>query len=800
MLSLQRTHNQLIPPSHRHRRLYQLLIVTLLFVLAIGISPRSYAQAAAENNAAPTSYTALADLLENEETRKQLVTQLRTLATPENKEQSATGAVVDKQAKPNVSKQPSSNPAPDKNTAAPAEEGILLLSRNIADGIQHFISSLNADMSQAAATFRALNHDDDATRVSRKQQLSSLQNFAIVVAATMLAFFFFRAIAARFFAHSNTWVTNGGKPFPAESAGSAASRDFRFTHSELYRKSIAIVVAMVIDTVAILLAGALAYATGLFAVGEADTIGTLEALFVNTFVAVEIAKAFSRAVFAPRYNSLRLFAMDDDIAAYWGRWLERLIGLIGYGILVGVPLASAMLSPTIGHMLSILIMLGVYVYAVRIIWLKRTWVRERMERYSEQSSTVFFSTLIRILARTWHALAIAYFTALLVVSQIDAREALPFMAQATLQTLIAIGIGLLLSAIVGSMLARRITLSQNLRNFLPMLETRINSYVAPALKGFHLLTMTVVALVVLDAWHAFNLGNWVASDSGRVVILAVVHVAIILLIATLVWTAVASIIEHRLSVTPGLGRPSEREKTLLSLFRNAALVVIVTLTVLVVLSQIGINIAPLIAGAGVAGLAIGFGAQKLVQDVITGVFIQLENGMNQNDVVEVAGIFGTVEKITIRSVGIRTLDGGFHMIPFSSVDKVSNHTRDFAYHYGEYAIAYRENVDDAVYHLQRAFAELMQDKEMAAAVLEDISIPGVTSLHERGYNIRVLIKTVAGMQWAVQRAFNGLVKKHFSEAGIEMPYPHTVLYFGQDKNGETPPFPAPQGMSGLPAT
>src|SRR5690606_11778812 len=101
-----------------------------------------------------------------------------------------------------------------------------------------------------------------------------------------------------------------------------------------------------------------------------------------------------------------------------------------------------------------------------------------------------------------------------------------------------------------------------------------------------------------------------------------------------------------------------------------------------------------------AGLAIGFGAQKLVQDVITGVFIQLENGMNQNDVVEVAGIFGTVEKINIRSVGIRTLDGGFHMIPFSSVDKVSNHTRDFSYHYGEYAITYRENVDDAVRQLE----------------------------------------------------------------------------------------------------
>src|SRR5690606_17295953 len=163
---------------------------------------------------------------------------------------------------------------------------------------------------------------------------------------------------------------------------------------------------------------------------------------------------------------------------------------------------------------------------------------------------------------------------------------------------------------------------------------------------------------------------------------------------------------------------------------------------------------PLIAGAGVVGLAIGFGAQKLVQDVITGVFIQLGNGMNHNDVAEVAGIFGTVEKITIRSVSSRTLDGAFHTFPFPSCAKASNPTRDFGYHYGEYAIAYGADVDEAIRHLDDAFAEFMEDPELAGMVLGDIEIPGVTSLHERGYNIRVLIKTVPGMQWAVQRGFN----------------------------------------------
>src|SRR5690606_27291738 len=149
--------------------------------------------------------------------------------------------------------------------------------------------------------------------------------------------------------------------------------------------------------------------------------------------------------------------------------------------------------------------------------------------------------------------------------------------------------------------------------------------------------------------------------------------------------------------------------------------------------------------------------------------------------------FGTVEKITIRSVGIRTLDGGYHLIPFSSVDVVSNHIRDFSYHLGEYTITHRESVDDAVQHLRNAIEELMQNELLATEVLEDISIPGVTALNEKGVTIRVLIKTTPGMQWAVQRGYNRLVKKHFNAAGIELPYPHTVVYFGQDKSGYAPP-------------
>ncbi len=213
----------------------------------------------------------------------------------------------------------------------------------------------------------------------------------------------------------------------------------------------------------------------------------------------------------------------------------------------------------------------------------------------------------------------------------------------------------------------------------------------------------------------------------------------------------------------------------------------VTITGMIVLSEIGINIGPLIAGAGVLGLAIGFGAQRLVQDVITGVFIQVENAMNTGDVVTVGGITGTAERLSIRSVGIRDLSGTYHIVPFSSVDTVSNYMREYGNHVGEYGIAYRENIDDAIAQLQLAFEDLKASDEHGHQLLADMTVAGVTALADSSVNIRVVIKTTPGDQWGVGRAYNRLVKMRFDSAGIEIPFPHTTLYFGQDKSGSAPP-------------
>jgi moderate conductance mechanosensitive channel len=174
-----------------------------------------------------------------------------------------------------------------------------------------------------------------------------------------------------------------------------------------------------------------------------------------------------------------------------------------------------------------------------------------------------------------------------------------------------------------------------------------------------------------------------------------------------------------------------------------------------------------------------------VQDIITGIFIQFENIMNEGDVVEVAGRVGVVETLTIRSVSIRSLDGTVHLVPFSSVESVSNLMKGFSFHVAEVGVAYRENIAEVKEAMQEAF-DLLMETEHHFHILEPLDIQGVTQFADSAVMVRARIKTRPGMQWATGRAYNELIKQVFDRRGIEIPFPHLTLYMGEDKAGNAP--------------
>ncbi|KGE76746.1 mechanosensitive channel protein [Halomonas salina] len=685
----------------------------------------------------------LASLLENPETRQQLIDQLRAEA------QIPTDAATE--AAQEVASEPS-------------------LPRQLADATSHVVDELGGQLGTVFDTLTGLFGgglvDDGGFDMSAFT--SAALNLGLVILATFVLFVAIRRLVRPFFTRLSQYSLNGQGLQP------------------LLRLVVCVAVAALIDALVVSLAYVGGNLVATFAVGASGELSTRASLFLNAFLVIELLKAAVRMLFASHYEGLRLLPIGADSARYWNRWIARLIGLAGYGLMVVVPLVNAYLSPALGSAVGTLIMLGAYVYAVAVVMRNRQNLRQALNHKAGQTTMTASRVSLQLFARTWHLFALAYFTVVLVLTLTRPETALPFVLLATLKTLVIVLAGMLISSFLTQTIGRRIRLNDELRRKLPLLESRLNSYVPTALRVARALILIVVVMLVLNAWGAFDLAAWYASETGRGLVGKLVSVILILIVAAAAWLGLASLIEHKLNPETG-GVPSARTQTLLALFRNALAIALVTLTAMIVLSEIGINIGPLIAGAGVLGLAIGFGAQKLVQDIITGVFIQIENAMNTGDVITVGGITGVAEKLSIRSVGIRDLSGTYHVVPFSSVDTVSNYMRDFAYHVGEYGIAYRENIDEAIQALRDAFDDLSNDEDVKPCLLEPLEVAGVIALADSSVNIRVRLMTTPGDQWAVGRAYNRLVKLHFDAAGIEIPFPHTTLYFGENKDGSAPP-------------
>ncbi|WP_169730593.1 mechanosensitive ion channel domain-containing protein [Carnimonas nigrificans] len=761
-------------PQRKRRGLIPLLMTWLALLLAL-LLVCGGARAADDTSTASAqdrqSYQALADALDNPDTRERLVAHLRDMG------EGADGSAAADQA----------------SGAAASDEENEPWSGGVVDATQHFGDSLVAELKEAGNRLKALSQGEGLHNVSVQEWLNALLHLFVVLAVSLVAIALLRRLGAVLYRRVNQWAFDQVKPYEDDSHLEQRQRRNFSALSALYGRVGAIVGTLIIDLLIVLVSAFIGYGVGLLLAGDNQGMVRLVSSVASAFFGVEICKALVRTLFSSRYPSLRLIPIEDESAAYWTKVLCRLVGTVGYGLMVLVPLIRLMFSPAAGQVVNLVVMLAVYIYALKLIIQNRRNVTEHFQRNGKRTSPSPAARLAWMLARSWSILAIIYFTVLLVMSQLSPATALPFILRATLQTGIAVLVALFLSALAMAFLGRHYSLSDNLRARLPKLEQRLNSYAPIALTVSRIIIGIATLVVILDGWHLISTSSIMHSSIGQTLIFNSLHVLVVLLIATAVWVIFASVIEHRLTSNNN-DFSRAREQTLLTLLRNAMLIVIVVITLLVVLSQIGINIGPLIASAGVIGLAVSFGAQKLVQDIITGVFIQLENGMNQNDVVEAAGVFGTVERLTIRSVGIRTLDGGYHLIPFSTVTTLTNHMRDFSYHLGEYTIGHRENVDEAIERLRDAFEELMTDPILSPEVTrEEFSIPGVVGIGQEGIRIRVLIKTTPGMQWAVQRGYDRLVKSHFDAARIEMPYPQTVLHFAQDKNGDAAPMRVVRG-------
>jgi small-conductance mechanosensitive channel len=266
---------------------------------------------------------------------------------------------------------------------------------------------------------------------------------------------------------------------------------------------------------------------------------------------------------------------------------------------------------------------------------------------------------------------------------------------------------------------------------------------------------------------------------------------LLIVVGTLVVIKLASALLNRL--LGAVGKPSaatesqKRAATVAALIRYILIVGLVALALVMILDEFGVKIGPILAAAGVLGLAVGFGAQHLVQDVISGFFILLEDQIRVGDYIETAGKSGFVDKVNLRMVVLRDFQGRVHYIRNGMIDVVTNVTKEWAYATVDMGVAYRENYDDVVAVMREVAADLQADPEYAQRILEPIDIMGLDEFGDSAIVIKARIKVVPVHQWRVAREFRRRLKKTFDERGIEIPYPHLTLYAGQDKTGKAAP-------------
>lgn len=510
-------------------------------------------------------------------------------------------------------------------------------------------------------------------------------------------------------------------------------------------------------------------------------------------IAASVTSAMATALLTPAAPSLRVIRFTDETAAYLRLWVRRLAVVSFYGYAVTELTATIQVDPNLQEVLrhawGLLIagMAIIFVFQNRIavaLWIAGGQISDPTDGPTDEpvanpldpqseagTRKVRFGAFRRQVGKVWHFLAILYILAIYVVSTLSIEGGIAFLVQATILSVILLLVVRLADQFVREVFNRSFALSDDLKRMMPGLESRANRYL-PVLQRTLLVGVYLVgASSLLQIW-GFDMIGWVSEGSGRTVMAGAFKILIIVVVSALLSELVNLAIEHYLREQDYRGKRiyhSGRIRTLLPMLRNAFRITLGVIILLVVLSQIGVDIAPLLAAAGVVGLAVGFGAQTLVKDIITGVFILLEDTIAIGDVVDLGGHAGVVEGMTIRTIRLRDGTGTVHTVPFSAVTIVENKTKDFSYATFDLTVDYREDLDGVLEAIKDVGTEIAKDSSFRYGIIGPLEVIGVDAFQSSGVLVKARIKTRPMSQWDVMRAFNLRLKRLFDERGLRFP-------------------------------
>jgi small-conductance mechanosensitive channel len=504
------------------------------------------------------------------------------------------------------------------------------------------------------------------------------------------------------------------------------------------------------------------------AIGGSDQTRLIILAMVDAYAACSAIICFARMMLSPESARLRLVPISNATALWATVWIRRLtvVGIFGYAI-AEVGLLLGMSNPAHDGVLKLAALIIELSLAVMVLQ-KRRAVKRRIR--ARAGAVGPMARMRNAIAPIWHWMALFFLAALWFIYALELRNGFATLMHFFLALVVVMVAVRLVGIVLLGSIDRMLRVDAELAERYPGLDARLQAY-HPVLHGLiRGLLYVGAAILLLEFWGVPLLAWFADSFLGRRLAAGLGTMALTIVLALVVWEGANGAMQlhlAHLTQEQQLAR-SARLRTLLPLLRSTLFVVILVIAGLTVLSEIGLNIGPLLAGAGIIGVAIGFGSQKLVQDLITGVFLLLENAMQVGDWVTVSGLSGTVENLTVRTIRLRAADGSVHIIPFSAVTSVTNTNRGIGNAPVNISLSYMEDTDRVGAVLAEIVAGMRKEPQYAMMMLSGLELWGVDKVDGASVTLTGQIQCTDAGRWPVQREFNRRVKIRFQELGISI--------------------------------
>ncbi|MDB4442144.1 mechanosensitive ion channel [bacterium] len=519
-------------------------------------------------------------------------------------------------------------------------------------------------------------------------------------------------------------------------------------------------------------------------------------LLITSYYVLVIMFA-ARIIMSPASPALRLLPMQDRDAKFLYRWIVGISIVAALFITIGDIFRSAGRSEALFNLFFIASGLSVSILMIAMIWRSRHRVAEAI--CADTAEGVCDESSLRTkFARTWHYFAILYVAGSgtfwlinvfmgskgRIINLIAGLFLIPIFIglDQWVQRLLKIASGELPEVIDLSGEEQPPTIEE------PLEEKKTNiKHFAPLIRRlFRIALGTTLFFIVLGLWGIdFSIGRIFAADALKTIM--------VLILGFVIWEFVKSRIDRKLQEEMPEddeekeegGAGGSRIGTLLMLLRKFVMAVMFVMVSLIVLSNLGVNIGPLIAGAGVIGLAIGFGAQTLVKDIIAGIFFLIDDAFRVGDYIETAGTKGMVDHISLRSLRLRHPRGPVFTIPFGSMGTVKNNSRDYIISKLDFRVRYDTDVDKVRKIIKKINKIIMKDEDMAPVMLGKLKSQGVRELDDSAMVMRVKFKTIPGEQFVVRREVFRMMQESFKENGIEFAHRNVTVYLPPEDQSQT---------------